>query len=55
MQWTPEAEALFKEIPFFVRFAAKGKIEKFAKEHNESVITVEVYKAAKQKFNKRKQ
>ena len=55
MQWTPEAEDLFKEIPFFVRFAAKKKIENFAKERNEDVITVDVYKAAKQQFNKRKQ
>ena len=54
MKWTPEAEDLFKEIPFFVRFAARGKIEKFARDRNEEVITVEIYKAAKQQFNKRK-
>ena len=54
MQWTPEAKELFKDIPFFVRFAAKIKIENFAKERNEEVITVELYKEAKERFNKPK-
>ncbi len=29
VEWTPEAEAKLKEIPFFVRPAARKKIEKF--------------------------
>lgn len=49
--WTPEAEALLKEIPFFVRPAARKKIENFAREHNETEITPEVYARAKAKFN----
>ncbi|GAB4342061.1 MAG: hypothetical protein Fur0042_04010 [Cyanophyceae cyanobacterium] len=53
MEWTAEAEAKLKEIPFFVRPAARKKIEKFAQENNETVITVDVYIAAKQKFNTR--
>lgn len=53
MEWTAEAEAKLKEIPFFVRPAARKKIEKFAQEHNETVITVEIYTTAKQKFNTR--
>lgn len=49
--WTPEAEALLKEIPFFVRPAARKKIEKFALEQNEPEITPDVYARAKAKFN----
>ena len=30
MEWTAEAEARLKEIPFFVRPAARKKIEKLA-------------------------
>ena len=50
MKWTPEAEAQLKEIPFFVRPAARKKIEKFAQEQNLDQITEEVYKAAKKQF-----
>jgi hypothetical protein len=48
--WTAEAEARLKEIPFFVRPAARKKIEKFAAEQGLNSITVEVYEQAKQKF-----
>jgi hypothetical protein len=50
MKWTPEAEAKLKEIPFFVRPAARKKIEKFAQEQNIDQITQDVYEAAKKKF-----
>jgi len=50
IQWTAEAEARLKEIPFFVRPAARKKIEKFAGEANLTEITIEVYEQAKQKF-----
>ncbi len=50
VQWTPEAEARLKEIPFFVRPAARKKIEKFAQESGIQQITVEVYEQAKRKF-----
>ncbi|MEB3309107.1 MAG: PCP reductase family protein [Snowella sp.] len=50
IRWQPEAEARLKEIPFFVRPAARKKIEKFAQERDISEITVEVYEQAKQKF-----
>jgi uroporphyrinogen-III synthase len=51
MEWTAEAEAKFKEIPFFVRPAARKKIEKFAQELGHQLITLEVYQQAKSKFN----
>lgn len=50
VEWTAEAEARLKEIPFFVRPAARKKIEKFAQELGITQITVEVYEQAKQKF-----
>jgi predicted transcriptional regulator len=50
IEWTTEAEACLKEIPFFVRPAARKKIEKFAQELGVTQITVEVYQQAKQQF-----
>jgi len=50
IEWMPEAEARLKEIPFFVRPAARKKIEKFAQELGVTQITVELYEQAKQKF-----
>ena len=50
-QWTSEAETKLKEIPFFVRPAARKKIEKFAQEAGVSEITLEIYEQAKAKFN----
>jgi hypothetical protein len=51
MEWTKEAEARLKEIPFFVRPAARKKIEKFARENGVTQITEEIYEQAKKKFN----
>ena len=50
LAWTSEAEAKLKEIPFFVRPAARKKIEKFAQERGANEITVEIYDLAKQQF-----
>ena len=50
ISWTAEAEAKLKEIPFFVRPAARKKIEKFAQAEGLTEITVEVYDLAKQQF-----
>ncbi len=50
LQWTADAEARLKEIPFFVRPAARKKIEKFAQDAGITQITVEVYEQAKQQF-----
>lgn len=50
IQWTPEAEACLKEIPFFVRPAARKKIEKFAQGQGITTITPEVYAQAKAQF-----
>ncbi|MEM6424713.1 MAG: PCP reductase family protein [Cyanobacteria bacterium P01_H01_bin.119] len=51
MDWTDKAKERLKEIPFFVRPAARKKIEKFAEEAGVNQITPEVYEQAKKKFN----
>jgi Proto-chlorophyllide reductase 57 kD subunit len=50
VNWTAEAEAKLKEIPFFVRPAARKKIEKLAAEMGAEEITGAIYDAAKKKF-----
>lgn len=50
MDWTAEAEARLKEIPFFVRPAARKKIETFARDQGLTQITEAVYEAAKKQF-----
>jgi hypothetical protein len=50
VEWPPKVEARLKEIPFFVRPAARKKIEKFAQEQGTSQITEAVYAAAKKQF-----
>ncbi len=49
-QWTPEAETLLKNIPFFVRRQARKRIEQFAREEGLSAITVEVVERARLNF-----
>ena len=53
ISWTAEAEAKLKEIPFFVRPAARKKIEKFAQAEGTVEITLEVYDRAKQQFGQK--
>jgi predicted transcriptional regulator len=50
MNWTAEAESKLKEIPFFVRPAARKKIEKLAAEMGATEINVDIYLQAKSKF-----
>ncbi|MEM0981879.1 MAG: PCP reductase family protein [Cyanobacteria bacterium P01_H01_bin.58] len=50
VEWTAAAEARLKEIPFFVRPAARKKIEKLAREQGITQITETVYEEAKKQF-----
>jgi transcription elongation factor GreA-like protein len=50
--WTAEAEAKLKEIPFFVRPAARKKIEIFAQEQGSSEVNLQVYELAKAAFKR---
>ncbi len=53
IQWTPEAEAKLKDIPFFVRPFARKKIETYAQDNSLSPITIDIYEEAKKQFNKK--
>jgi len=53
IQWTPEAKAKLKDIPFFVRPFARKKIETYAQDNNLPPITIEIYEEAKKQFNKK--
>ncbi len=46
--WTPEAEAMLKKIPFFVRGKVRKNTEKFATQQGYSVITADVLREAKE-------
>ncbi len=50
LQWTPEAQALLKLIPFFARSQARRKIEQMALETGEVQITPELVEKARQQF-----
>ncbi len=54
VQWTAAAEAMLKEIPFFVRPAARKKIEKYARENGLTDISETVYQQAKAQFGRKK-
>jgi hypothetical protein len=50
LQWTPEAKAKLKNIPFFVRSKARQRIEQIAREAELDVVTVEVVEQARMEF-----
>lgn len=50
LQWTPEAKAKLKNIPFFVRSQARQRIEEMARSSESEVITAEMVEEARQQF-----
>ena len=50
LQWTPEAKAKLKKIPFFVRTQARQRIEQLAREAELEVVTVELVEQARVEF-----
>jgi hypothetical protein len=50
LQWTPEAKAKLKKIPFFVRVQARRRIEQLAREAELEVVTVEIVEQARLEF-----
>ena len=49
LEWTPEAKAKLKNIPFFVRAQAATRIEQMATAGSE-VVTVELVEQARAEF-----
>lgn len=50
LEWTPEAKAKLKNIPFFVRTQAKARIEYLARAAGLEVVTVELVEQARVEF-----
>ncbi len=50
LQWTPEAEAKLKNIPFFVRSQARQRIEHLAREQALDTVTVDLVEQARWEF-----
>ncbi|MDY6940195.1 MAG: PCP reductase family protein [Cyanobacteriota bacterium] len=50
LEWTPEARAKLKNIPFFVRSQARGQIEQLARHSQSNQVTVEIVEEARTSF-----
>ena len=50
LQWTTEAKAKLKNIPYFVRAKARQRIEQLAHEAELEVVTVEIVEQARAEF-----
>jgi light-independent protochlorophyllide reductase subunit B len=46
--WTPEAQAMLKKVPFFVRGRVQRKVEAYAAEHGSVEITIDVLVEARE-------
>jgi len=52
MQWTEEAEAAIKKVPFFVRKKVRNRVEKEAVEEGKSRVSIDEVTATKNRFVK---
>jgi dissimilatory sulfite reductase (desulfoviridin) alpha/beta subunit len=50
MDWTPEAEAAIKQVPFFVRKRVRARVEKEAKEAGKGRVTLADVKATQARY-----
>jgi plasmid stabilization system protein ParE len=50
LEWTAEAKAKLKNIPFFVRTQARQRIEQLAREAELDVVTPEIVEQARLEF-----
>ncbi|MGB7441014.1 MAG: PCP reductase family protein [Coleofasciculaceae cyanobacterium] len=50
LEWTAEAKAKLKNIPFFVRSQARRRIEQLAREAELDVVTAEIVEQARAEF-----
>lgn len=50
LEWTPEAKAKLKNIPFFVRTQARQRIEQLARAAGQEIVTVELVEQARVEF-----
>ncbi|MBW4563260.1 MAG: PCP reductase family protein [Mojavia pulchra JT2-VF2] len=50
LQWTVEAKAKLKNIPFFARTQAKARIEQLARQAKQEVVTADLVEQARLEF-----
>lgn len=50
LEWTTEAKAKLKNIPFFVRAGAKARIEQLTRAAGGEVVTAEIVEQARLEF-----
>ena len=50
LQWTTEAKAMLKNIPYFVRVQARKRIEQLAREAELDVVTPAIVEQARAEF-----
>ncbi len=50
LEWTPEAKAKLKNIPYFVRTQARQRIEQMAREEELERVTPEIVERARVEF-----
>lgn len=50
LRWSPDAKAMLKKIPFFVRTQARHRIEQLARAANLEEVTVEMVERARLEF-----
>ncbi|HBB30986.1 MAG TPA: protochlorophyllide oxidoreductase [Cyanobacteria bacterium UBA8803] len=50
LEWTAQAKAKLKNIPYFVRAQARQRIEQLAREAELEVVTVEIVEQARAEF-----
>ncbi|MEB3827200.1 PCP reductase family protein [Phormidium sp. CCY1219] len=50
LEWTPEAKAKLKNIPYFVRSQARQRIEQLTREADRDVVTAEIVEQARLEF-----
>ena len=50
LEWTTEAKATLKNIPFFVRAQAKARIEQLTRAAGKDVVTAQIVEQARLEF-----
>jgi dissimilatory sulfite reductase (desulfoviridin) alpha/beta subunit len=50
MEWTPEAEAAIKKVPFFVRKRVRKRVEEEAKQAGKGIVTLAEVKATQKRY-----
>jgi len=50
MEWTPEADAALKKVPFFVRKKVRARVEKEAREDGKRVVSISDVNATQKRY-----